>query len=237
MSTFVLIHGAFHGGWCWDRLVPLLEQRGHRVVAPDLPGHGNDKTPLHQVTLQAYADKVCEVVKAQSEPVILVGHSMGGMVITRAAEQCSSQIEKLVYLTAILLPQGEPALEDPESLIKSNLILSEDQSFFTVIDEVIQPLFYGDCSKADAAWAKSKLTPQSSNPMGQSQSTVITQDRYGSLPRVYIECLKDQAVTPEAQRQMYTKMPCEQVISMDTDHSPFLSDPEGLAEHLHRLSA
>jgi pimeloyl-ACP methyl ester carboxylesterase len=235
MSTYVLIHGAWHGGWCWDRVVPLLEQHGHSVIAPDLPGHGDDKTPLHQVTLQAYADKVCEVVNAQAEPVILVGHSMGGMVITRAAEQCVSKISKLVYLAAILLGNEAPVPEDPEALIGPSMILSADQNFFTVKEDMIKPAFYGDCSNADIAWATSKLTPQPSNPMGQSATTVTTEENYGRIPRVYIECLKDRAITPAAQKTMYTNMPCEQVISMTTDHSPFLSDPEGLAEHLHRL--
>ena len=78
MSTYVLIHGAFHGGWCWDKVVPLLEAAGHKVVAPDLPSHGRDDTPIAEVTLDTYARRACEVAAAQSEPVIIVGHSMGG---------------------------------------------------------------------------------------------------------------------------------------------------------------
>ncbi|WP_413467230.1 alpha/beta fold hydrolase [Pleurocapsa sp. FMAR1] len=94
MSIYILIHGSWHGSWCWNKVATLLEQAGHKAIAPDLPSHGDDRTPIFEVTLQSYEDRVCEVVKAQTEPVILVGHSMAGIVITQAAEQCPAKIEK-----------------------------------------------------------------------------------------------------------------------------------------------
>jgi pimeloyl-ACP methyl ester carboxylesterase len=81
MNTFVLIHGGCHGAWCWYKIIPRLEQLGHRVIAPDLPSHGRDKTPVSTVTLQSYVDAVCAILDAQREPVVLVGHSMGGGII------------------------------------------------------------------------------------------------------------------------------------------------------------
>ncbi len=132
MSNYVLIHGAWHGAWCWDKVVPLLEKEGHKVEAPDLPGHGNDKTPIPEISLQAYADRVCEILDAQSEPVILVGHSMGGVVITQAAENRPEKIKKLVYLTAFLLQNGEFLLQygepDKDALVLPSLIMAEDES-------------------------------------------------------------------------------------------------------------
>ena len=86
MSTYVLVHVSWGGAWCWDRVAPLLEQAGHHVVAFDLPAHGEDTTPVEQVTLASYTDRVVAVLDAQSEPVILVGHSHGGVVITQVAE-------------------------------------------------------------------------------------------------------------------------------------------------------
>src|SRR5690242_4856292 len=106
MATFVMAHGAWHGGWCWTKVVPLLERAGHAAIAPDLPGHGADTTPAREVTLQAYTDRVCQVALAQAEPVVLVGHSMGGLVISQAAEQCPEAMRTLVYITAFLLPNG-----------------------------------------------------------------------------------------------------------------------------------
>ena len=95
MAIFVLIHGGNHGAWCWDRVVPLLEAKGHKVIAPDLPGHGKDKTPIQEVTLQSCVDKVCSVIEAQNEPVILVGHSISGVVISQVAEQIPTKIKTL----------------------------------------------------------------------------------------------------------------------------------------------
>ena len=237
MSTYVLIHGAWHGGWCWDKVKSLLEKEGHTVVTPDLPGHGDDKTAIPEVTLQAYADRVSEVVKAQSEPVILVGHSMGGIAITQGAEQCADKVSKLVYVTAFLLQSGEFLLQyaqtDEKALVLPNLEFSEDQSYATVKDEAIKPAFYADCSDEDIAWAKSKLVKQAGAPFATPVNT--TAENWGNIPRVYIECTGDQAISHAVQQQMYTNLPCEQVITMTTHHSPFLSAPDELAGHLLAL--
>lgn len=102
MSTFVLIHGAFHGSWCWHKVTDLLQDQGHTVIAPAL---GIDKTSLHSVSFKAYADRVCETLDACGEAVHLVGHSMGGIARTQAAETMPHKVKSLVYLTAFLLPK------------------------------------------------------------------------------------------------------------------------------------
>ena len=96
MANFMLIHGAWHGGWCWHKVVAELSRRGHRVVAPDLPAHGDDSTTRELVTLEAYADRVVEHLDDVSGPVCLVGHSMGGMVISAVGERVPERIERLV---------------------------------------------------------------------------------------------------------------------------------------------
>ncbi len=237
MSNFVLIHGAWHGGWCWEKVVRLLENEGHKAIAPDLPGHGADKTPIPQISLQAYADRVCNVLDAQSEPVVLVGHSMGGIAITQASEYRPEKIKTLVYLTAFLLRDGESLLQvaqgDTEALVLPNLIMAEDQGSATVRGETIKEAFYGDCSDEDVARAKSRLVPQAAAPFATPVHT--TAENFGRIPRVYIECLRDRAITPSAQKKMYTALPCQKVISMDTSHSPFFSAPEELVAHLTSL--
>lgn len=234
MSTYVLVHGAWHGSWCWDKVVPLLEREGHNAITPDLPGHGGDRTPIGEVTLQAYADRVCGVLDAQSEPVILVGHSMGGVVITQAAEYRPEKIDTLVYLTAFLPRDGEALLQiaeqDTEALVLRNLIMSEDQTYATVRTEAARDMFYGDCSDEDVAGAISHLCPQAAAPLATPVST--SAERFGGVRRLYISCLQDHAITPACQRQMYTASPCERVITMDTSHSAFLSAPAELSRHL-----
>lgn len=237
MSTYVLIHGGSYGSWCWNKVVTLLEQAGHKAIAPDLPSHGNDKTPISEVTLQSYADRVCKIVTPQLEPVILVGHSMGGAVITQAVEQCPDKIEKLVYLSAFLLGNGESsadwAQQDSESLLLKSLAVSEDGSYATLKDETVKDLFYGDCSAQDVAKSKLLLGLQALAPFHTPVNT--TAENFGRVPRVYIECLQDRAVSISLQRRMHAALPCQQVITMDTSHSPFFSQPEALVHHLISL--
>jgi pimeloyl-ACP methyl ester carboxylesterase len=238
MATFVLIHGAWHGGWCWDKVVPLLQAAGHTAVAPDLPGHGADQTPIAEVTLQAYADRVCGVLAEQREPAILVGHSLGGIVISQAAEQCPERVRTLVYLAAALVPNGRSTLaimtDEPPPLTQY-LQANDEEGYLSLADEGIQPSFYHDCSADDVAFAKARLTPrQAAAPF--ATPLALSAERFGRVPRVYIECLHDRAVPPAVQRQMYTAMPCAQVISLETSHSPFLAAPELLAKALAALA-
>ena len=234
MDTYVLVHGAWHGGWCWYKVVALLEKEGHRVVAPDMPGHGSDKTPISEVTFESYVQRVCGIIDAQSEPVILVGHSWGGHIITQVAEYRPEKIKLLVYLTAFLVASGEQMLQvGKESILMSNVIVSEDQSYTTVRADAVKEVFYHDCSDEDVALAKLLLVPQARVSPALSN---ITEQNFGRIPRVYIECLQDKAITPLRQKEMYTCLPCQKLISMNTSHSPFFSAPIELAKNLISLA-
>lgn len=237
MSSYVLVHGAWHGGWCWDKVVPLLEKKGHKVEAPDLPGHGKDRTPISEISLQAYADRICGILDAQPEPVILVGHSMGGAVIAQAGEYRPEKIKFLIYVTAYLLQNGESMtqvfMQDTESSLGSAIIMAENQTYMTLRDDTVKEVFYGDCSDPDVARAKSLFVPQALAP--SATPVITTEENFGRLPRVYIECLRDRVISPSVQKKMYTALPCKKVISMDTSHSPFFSAPEDLVTHLTSL--
>lgn len=237
MSTFVLIHGAYHGGWCWDKVVPLLEKEGHKVEAPDLPGHGTDKTPIQEISLQSYVDRVCEILDMQTEPAILVGHSMGGVVMTQTAEYRPDKIKKLVFLTAILLENGESLIQyimqDKDSLLHSGIAVPADKSSGTVKQETAKEMFYNDCMDEDINKAKSLLVPEATAPCITPVNTTL--ENFGRIPRIYISCKKDKALTPSIQKKMYMNLKCEKVISMNTGHSPFFSAPEELAGHLLSL--
>jgi pimeloyl-ACP methyl ester carboxylesterase len=91
-----LVHGAWHGRWCWVKTIAELEGMGHTVVALDLPGLGEDQTPPAEITLQRYVDAVCDALGKEEEPVLLVGHSMGGIVVSEAAERLPEKIKRLV---------------------------------------------------------------------------------------------------------------------------------------------
>lgn len=234
MSTFVLIHGSWHGAWCWYKVIPRLERAGHRVIAPDLPSLGKDRTPISRVSLRLWTESVCQVLDAETEPVVLVGHSRGGMVISEVAESRPEKIKTLVYLCAFLLRNGESVMQvaqtDDTSQIGPNLLLFQEQGHAKLRDEGIREVFYGGCNEEDVVLARLLLQPEALAPLGTPIQT--TEERFGQIPRVYIECLRDRAISPSVQKQMYSALPCGRVLSMDTDHSPFFSAPDQLVAHL-----
>ena len=243
MANFVLVHGSAHGAWCWERVVPLLEGKGHKVVAVDLPGNGHDDTPLAEVTLETYAEFLSGVLDSLDGPAVLVGHSLGGLSISRTAELRPDKVAVLVYLTALLIQNGEtftPATSNEPGEIRQALEtrtswdIADDLSHVVYKEELAQHRFYNDCSPEDLAWARSMLVPQ---PVGPLVSPMrITDANFGRVPRVYIECALDNAVTAEHAREMYTALPCAEVITMQTGHSPFMSAPEDLTVHLDSLA-
>jgi pimeloyl-ACP methyl ester carboxylesterase len=233
-KTYVLVHGAWHGKWSWNKVQTMLEAQGHKVVAVDLPSHGDDKTDIKNVNLDAYINRIVETVNAQNQKVILVGHSMGGIAISGAAEKVGDKIESLVYLAAFLPKNGESlfSLEgrNPKPTLPPNLVPSADQMSFNVKDEAISQLFYNDCTASDVSFAKAKLTPQAIAPLATPVS--LSDTKYGIVPRYYIECTKDNAISIELQRDMQSASPCKKVFTLETGHSPFFSAPDKLSEIL-----
>ncbi|HEX8968077.1 MAG TPA: alpha/beta fold hydrolase [Chloroflexota bacterium] len=236
MSRFILVHGAWHGAWCWDRVVPLLEARGHLVDAIDLPGHGRDRTPTAEVTLDRYAERVCRALEAQPEPAVLVGHSMAGVVITEAAERCPERIQTLVYLAAYLPSDGETLLhladrpEGATTYTRPNLVFSDDHRSVTLRPESLREALYADCQAADIERASRLLVPQAAAPFATPVHT--TEERFGRVPRAYVVCSRDRAIPTALQWRMLCARPCQQVTTLQSSHSPFLSAPDTLAAQL-----
>ena len=238
MSTFVLVHGAWHGAWCWDKVAPLLEQAGHEVVRFDLPGHGEDRTPAAEVTLEGYTGRVVEALDALAEPVVLVGHSLSGTVISQAAERRPEKIDKLVYLCALLLPSGKSAIEasqeDGGSVILKNAEVEEDRGRIVLGKEGMRVALYHDCPEEDFERARHLISPQPLVPLGTPVE--VTDGNFGSVRRTYVRTTQDRAVSSAAQEKMYTDLPCEKVVSVATGHLPFFSAPGELAGHLDSLA-
>ncbi|GHO99246.1 hypothetical protein KSF_092940 [Reticulibacter mediterranei] len=241
MSTYLLIHGDWHGGWCWNRLAPLLRQAGHHVLAPDLPGHGQNHTPLTTLTPQSSLNFLLELLDVQNEPVILVGHSSGGILLTLLAERRPEKIKLLVYLSAFLLPPGiwprSLARQDTESLLPFALLVDQERQVVTVKPEAAREVFYADCTDEEADWATSLLVPEPLRMKAPEVAPTPVDTPEISLPRVYISCLQDRALGPSLQQKMYTALPCQKVYTLSTSHSPFLSAPDQLATCLLDLNS
>ena len=234
MPTFVLIHGAWHGAWCWKHVVPLLRSHGHQVIAPDLPGHGADTTPAKKINLEKYVESVCHALDRLEEPVVLVGHSMGGIIITETAERRPDKIQVLVYVSAFLPLHGDSLAgmeeRNPHTAVPPNLVPAGNGLTATVREEKITDLFYHDCPDEDIEYAKRHLCPQA---MGLLNTPVtVSDENFGRLPRYYLHCTEDRALHPEFQQTMVAAVPGTMTYTLASAHSPFFSMPDRLAEVL-----
>ncbi|WP_462254100.1 alpha/beta fold hydrolase [Ferruginibacter sp.] len=230
MKTFILIHGSWHSAWNWHKVIPLLEKQGHRAIAIDLPGMGRDKTPISEVKMQSTVQKICELIDSIDGKVILVGHSKNGIMISQAAEYRPDKIEKLIYLAAYLIPNGktqrEYSVQDTEGVLKPFVTLHDKLNATTLQHQIYKEGLYHDCDDNIVELAKLLLSHE---PVESGITPLqLTNQNYHTVPRFYIECTADKAVTPFIQKKMYTEMPCKKVYSMDTSHSPFFSKPNEL---------
>lgn len=194
-ETYVLVHSAWLGAWQWGNISKLLIEEGHRVITPDLPGHGTDKTSPADITMEMYVDVILEILNRQEQPVILVGHSFNGITVSRVAELRPDKVKGLVYLTAFLLPNGGSFFDAVQGVEGSkaveNFYLSDDETYALVKEDEIQNAFAHDIPKEVFDRAKSYIVPEPTTPL--SYKLELTEANYGSIPKYYIECIEDRA--------------------------------------------
>jgi len=159
IARFVLVNGGFSGAWIWLPLMDRLKAAGHVVEAFDLPGMGNDNTSASEISLESYAGRVCEVLAANSEPAVVVGHSMGGIVATQAAARCPERVAALVYVAAFLPKDGQSLidlLKLPEGAgeqVLSNVVVDGEPPVAVMPAAASRHALYGSCADNVAAWA------------------------------------------------------------------------------------
>jgi pimeloyl-ACP methyl ester carboxylesterase len=240
MAGFVLIHGSWHGGWCFDAVAELLRAAGHTVTAPDLPGMGGGEAALAAVTLEGWAEfaaQHCRSMKARlnGAPLVLAGHSRGGLVVSQAGELAHEAVDALVYICAMMLPSGMSrtqfkALEEPNPAFDA-LVSPTPGGHGTVVTGENPGMVFAQASPPDAvAAAMARLVAEPHGP--RSTPLALTSERWGSIPRTYIECTADRTIPLSSQRLMQEMSPGASRVTLDADHSPFLSRPAELAAAL-----
>ncbi len=238
MAHIVLVHGSFHDGRCWSRVQPLLTAKGHQASVVNLTGQtGGRKKNAFRITMDDYTGDVIAAAERAAEPVVAMGHSMGGFVVSAAAQKRPELFDKLIYLTAVV-PYGVASVysagqsekaTDLSVLCKFSLITA---SLLVRSDTGIKR-FYSDCSVADQRAAEQFIQPQPVRPL--LSRTAYTQDGLGQVPKYYIECLDDEAISIEHQREMHARWDFERVVSIAASHSPFWSQPTQLTELIESL--
>jgi len=227
MTNYVLVHGGFVGGWYWRETAALLEKDGHRVhVVEQMPSAGRDPASLGD--LRADAEYVREIVDAVGEPVVLVGHSYGGMVITELADHPA--VANTVYLSAFWPQRGQSLTDLLGDGPLPSWIVPHDNGTATVTDdlEVAHKALCADLDLERAAEELRRLIPQSISSMGTPSSAP---DRKHHT--TYIVCEQDNAIPVGAQEQMATA--ADRVERLPCSHQPMASMPDKLAELLARV--
>lgn len=236
----ILLHGSWHGAWCWYKVAPRLRATGHNVHVPDLPAHGrNWRFARGRTTLNDMASHVCDILDKLHEPALIVAHSRGGIVASTVAEMRPHAIHGCVYLAAYMLRNKEKVADyfrmDKDSLVRKHIHIDRMRLTDSLARDAQRPTLYEDCDEADVELAHSLLTPEPSLPA--LTRLRLTDANYGSVPRHYIELTQDRAVTLELQRAMVANSPCVSVSTIEASHSAYFSCADELASTIRKIAS
>lgn len=232
-ATFVLVHGAWHAAWCWERLTPELETHGHRVIAMDLPS--DDPS----ATFDTYADVVADQMETDPyDEVVVVGHSLAGLTIPLVAER--RPVSRLVYLCALPAVPGSSFVDqlsaDPDMLNSAYVAgLGEPDAEGRrgwADKELARQIMYADCDPDTADHAVARLRPQAQSPYLRA----CPLETYPDVPCTYVVCSEDLLVSPAWSRRIAIERLGADLIELPGSHSPFTSRPGQLAAVLHDLA-
>ncbi|MEU9395422.1 alpha/beta fold hydrolase [Streptomyces sp. NPDC048324] len=242
MSTFLLVHGAWHNGRCWERVVPLLESAGHRVLTPSLTGYG-DKAHLlgPEVGLDTHVEDVVRLMDEEGlTDVVIVGHSYAGLVISSVANQVPERIAHLVYLDAMVPEHGETAV-DVQPLTQSLIDLaakSESPWRIPPLPEMPPPFgLFGVVDPVDVEWLRAMLSDQ---PVGCLQQPVrLNNPATELIPRTHIHCIgaEPEGITRRPVPAIQANGSPAQVWELPTGHDCMITMPTELGELLLKLAA
>lgn len=232
MADFVLVHGAWHGAWCWKRVLPSIWAAGHRAFAVSLTGVGERAHLLSKaITLDTHVADVVAVIEAEELlDTVLVGHSYGGMVITGVADRLAARVRHLVYLDAVVPLPGE-------SWSSGHSTQTQAARRKAIAEHGIlpppDPAIFG-LHGADLAWVARRQTPQ---PGGVYDARLhFDATRLAALPRTFIDCTSPALATIDAMRTRVRIEPGWSVKTIATGHDAMISAPQALLDILLELA-
>lgn len=230
----VLVHGAWEEANIWQAVTPILKKDGYRVVTVTLPGRPSSPLSPDKVSLDLYRDTILNAIGNPAQPVVLVGHSFGGITISVAAEAAPQKIKTLVYVAAYLPREGQSLLDlgtsDKGSKIGPHLQIMKDKGIIAVEKSARADLFCLDCNDQTRAAIPNLIVDEPLAPL--ATPVHLTADHFGTVDKVYIHTAQDQVVSPSLQAIMVAATPVRKEMTIDTGHTPFLTDPHGLARDI-----
>lgn len=233
-KTFVLVHGAWHGGWCWRRVADILEKQGHKVFAPTLTGLGERSHLLTKdVNVSTHITDIVNVLKFEDlKDVVLVGHSYGGLVISGVAEQAGDRISSIIFLDAFLPENGDSLLEKSSPAFKSAIeaALGRNEASFKAPPAAA----FGVADEKDQAWVNSKTTPQPIGTYGEKATYTGGRDKIAK--KAYIRAEGYKSPTFDANVANVKSKPDWKLAEIQTGHDVMVIAPEQLVTLLHQFA-
>lgn len=233
-KTFVFVHGAFQAPYAWQFVKARLEAAGQKVVIVELPGHGQDQTPPASISINTYRDKVISTIKAINGPVVLVGHSLGGAIITAVADEIPSHIEKMVYLAGFVPADKQSIFDltsmDPNSQFGPALTLSADGVLASISNDKIMGVFAQDGNEQVKKLLIDNNRPEPIAP--QADKIFLKNPDFAKVPKYYIYTKQDHAITIDLQKKMVAAAGIKDVFTVDSGHCPMLTKPDEVTAYL-----
>ncbi|HVZ45240.1 MAG TPA: alpha/beta fold hydrolase [Ramlibacter sp.] len=227
---FVLVHGAWHGAWCWDRVTPILRQAGHRVFTPTLPGQGERAAELSaDVNLETHiADVVQYIESRRLQNVVLVGHSYGGLVVSGVADRIAPRLRKLIYLDALVLDSGQSIAALSGASWENRLKAVREQGRGLGLP-ALPPEAFGVLEPQDQAWLAPRLTLQ---PVHTFDQPLVLRNPLGNgVPKVYIDCNQPAMGSVNAfKAKVKQQAGWTAYETLPTGHDAMVTLPEGLVQ-------
>jgi pimeloyl-ACP methyl ester carboxylesterase len=230
MKTIILVHGAFQGSYSWNVLSGMLKDIGYHVIAPELPGHGRNTADLEQVRFHDYTKAITDVLDKTAGKAVLIGHSMGGLVISAVAEQLPNKVERLIYVAGLIPYHGSSLIEigvrDVNSVWGEIVEPSENPHEVRIKKEYIIPVLCQNIHPDMEQLVLNNYHPEPAVPF--TEPVLVSDECWGQIQKHYVFCSQDKSVSYAQQKDMVNKAGIISTNTLDSDHTPQLSMPKAL---------